>query len=287
MRPLRIPPTGVLTTQELLDRGFKKKDIDVMVRWAWLIRLHRGVYLVPVPDVLSRAAVTAVGEASELCLESALSHHDLRPRVLGPVHVNRARAGGPAERGGRIKVHRVRIPETDITVVRGLRTTTPTRTLLDVAPKQPPYALFRAVEQADRLRLHVDRARLHTTSHLDQPLQLFDHYGACTRSDAEAMFLFLCEDHGLARPLVNHPLEGREPDFQWPAHRLVVEVDGYEFHEGLTAFNNDHRRGNRFRRGGFEVIRFSATEVEHDAAEVAETLLAARPELQTIPLMQK
>jgi very-short-patch-repair endonuclease len=206
--------------------------------------------------------------------------------VLGPIHVNREGAGGPAQRGGRVKIHRARIPETDITVVRGLRTTTPTRTLLDVAAKQPRYALFRALEQAERLTLHVDRERLDDNPHLKQPLELFDHYGPCTRSDAEAMFLFVCEDHGIARPRVNEQLNGREADFHWPEHRLVVEVEGYEFHEGLPAFRDDRCRGNRFRLAGYEVIRFAASDVEHEPAEVAKTLLAARPALRSrVPVL--
>jgi hypothetical protein len=279
MRPLRAAPNGLVTTQQLLDRKFTKSDIDTMVKWAWLIRLHRGVYMVPAPDVLSRAAMSAVGENSELVLESALAHLDLRPRVLGPVHVNRVASGGPAKRGGRIQVHRARIPDEDITEVRGLRTTTPTRTLLDVARRQPRYAIFRALEQADRMRMYLDCSRLSHAARLTQPLELFDHYGACTRSDAEAMFLFICEDHGLVRPLVNHALAGRVPDFHWPQERLVVEVDGYEFHDGLPAFQDDRRRGGRFRRAGYEVIRFSAQDVVNEPAEIAETVLAARANL--------
>ena len=280
MRPLRASKTGLLTTQELRDRKFSRKQIESMLRWAWLIRLHRGVYFVTPPDVLARAALVVAGEGSTLCLESALGHLYLRLRPPGPVHVNLALNAKP-DREQRIKFHRARIPESDITTVRGLRTTTPTRTLLDVAPKQPRYALFRALEQAERLQLHVDRTRLDAHAHLTQPLELFDHYGPCTRSDAEAMFLFICEDHGIARPRVNEPLHGREPDFHWPEHNLVVEVDGYEFHEGLPAFRDDRRRGNRFNRGGYEVIRFAASDVEHEPAEVAETLLAARPGLRS------
>ena len=152
MRPLRAALNGLLTTEQLHERRFTTKQIEAMVKWCWLVRLHRGVYFVPAPDLLSRAALVAV-DGGELCLESALSHLDLRPRVLGPVHVNLATAGGPAARGGRIKVHRARIPDSDICEVRGLRTTTPTRTLLDVAPRQPRYALFRALEQAEGKRV--------------------------------------------------------------------------------------------------------------------------------------
>lgn len=278
MRPLRASKTGLLTIEELRDRGFSKKDIEAMVRWAWLVRLHRGVYLVTPPDVLSRAALLAAGEDALLCLESGLGHHDLRPRPPGPVHVN-VLMSATRDRNERVKIHRARIPETDIVVVRGLRTTTPTRTLLDVARRQPRYALLRALEQAERQRLHVERKRLDADPHLRQPLELFDHYGPCTRSDPEAMFLFICEDHGIARPLVNRDVADKEADFHWPEARLVVEVDGYETHQGRPAFHDDRRRGNRYRRGGFELIRFSARDVEHEPAEVAETVLAARPGL--------
>ena len=275
MRPLRAAPNGLLTTQELHDRRFTAKEIERLVKWQWLIRLHQGVYFVPAPDLLSRAALKAAG-GGELCRESALAHLDLRPRALGPVHVNVVATSGRRGRGGLIKVHTARIPEHDITEVRGLRTTTPTRTLLDVAARQPPYALLRALEQAERLRLHVDRPRLDACAHLAQPLELFDHYGACTRSDAEAMFLVLCDDFGIVRPLVNQPLAGREADFHWPEQRLVVEVDGFETHDGRAAFRDDRHRGTAYRLAGFELIRFGADQVEREAPEVAATILAAR-----------
>ena len=276
MRPLRAAPNALITTQQLHARRFTAKQIEAMVRWTWLIRLHRGVYFVPAPDLLARAALAAAG-GGELCGVSALAHLDLRPRVLGPVHVNRC--GDRRKRDGRLKIHRARIPDADVTEVRGLLTTTPTRTLLDVAARLPRHALLRALEQAERLRLHVDRVRLDGCGPLEQPLELFDHYGACTRSDAEALFMFVCEDQGLARPLVNRPVAGREADFHWPGHGLVVEVDGYEHHFDLPAFRDDRRRGGSYRRAGYELIRFSADQVIEDPLEVADTLLAARPAL--------
>jgi len=281
MRPLRAAPNSLLTTQQLHERHFSSKQIETMVKWCWLIRLHQGVYFVPAHDALSRAALIAAG-GGELCRESALAHLDLRLRQIGPIHVNRFGAGGPAPGRGRLKVHRARIPDEDIAEVRGLRTTTPTRTILDVARRQPMYALLRALEQAERLRVDIDRPRLEACRHLAKPLELFDHYGACTRSDAEAMFLVLCEEHGVERPLANKGVAGREADFHWPRAKLVVEVDGYEFHGDRPAFRNDRRRGGLFRRAGYEVIRFDADQVFHGTQEVARTILAARPALAVL-----
>lgn len=64
MRPLRAEPNAILTTDDLLERRFTKQDIEALVRWGWLIRLHRGVYLVTPPDVLARAALTAARPGS-------------------------------------------------------------------------------------------------------------------------------------------------------------------------------------------------------------------------------
>ena len=91
----------------------------------------------------------------------------------------------------------------------------------------------------------MDRGRLERNAHLTQPLALFDHYGACTRSDAEAMF------------------------------------DGYEHHFDLPAFRDDRVRGGSYRRAGYELIRFAADQVRDDGAEVAATLQSARPRLAT------
>lgn len=279
MRPLRAAPNQLLTTQALHDRHYSTKDIEKLVRWGWLIRLHRGVYLVPAPDLLARAALVAAGEGALLTMESSLAHVDLRPRPPGPIHVNVPRTGGPTARDGRIRIHRARIPQADVTQVRGLPTTTPTRALLDVAARMPDYALLRAFEQAERLPVSVDRARLEACPALARPLALFDHYGPCTRSDAEAMFLVLCEDHGIARPLVNQIVGGHEADLHWPTAGLIVEVDGWEFHDGRRAFHRDRRRIGAFRRAGYEVVPFAAVDVEHDAAGTALTVLFARPQL--------
>ena len=64
MKPLRAASNGLLTTRQLHDRGFSAKDIEALVGWCWLIRLHQGVYLVPAPDMLSRAALVAAGEVA-------------------------------------------------------------------------------------------------------------------------------------------------------------------------------------------------------------------------------
>jgi hypothetical protein len=274
---------GLVTTQQLEDQGHSFKDIERLVRQEALTRLHRGVYLVAparlTVDAESAAAVMALGDGATLTLESALAHWHLRLRPAGPIHVNAPTTAGRATRKG-LTPHRARIPESDIVEERGVRTTTPTRTLLDIASRQPEYALFRALEQAERLLLHIERPRLDACKRLRRPLALFDALGPCTRSDAEAMFLFVCLDHGIALPRVNQDIDDEEADFHWPIAHLVVEVDGYEFHHDKRPFHRDRHKALVFRRAGFEVIRFSAIQVARRAHTVAETVLLARPVLR-------
>ena len=78
--------------------------------------------------------------------------------------------GCPTERirvgGQEIVVHYDDIPESDITVVRGLRVTTPIRTVIDIAPEIPSPELARIIRDClDRGLFTVEEA----VERLDQP----------------------------------------------------------------------------------------------------------------------
>jgi very-short-patch-repair endonuclease len=62
---------------------------------------------------------------------------------------------------------------------------------------------------------------------------------------------------GLPAPAVNARTAGFEVDFLWPGERVVVEVDGYQFHCGRTAFERDRRKGLALAAAGLRVIRIS------------------------------
>jgi hypothetical protein len=78
--------------------------------------------------------------------------------------------GCPTERirvgGQEIVVHYDDIPESDITTVRGLRCTTPLRTVIDIAPETPTAELERIIRDClDRGLLTVEEA----LSRIDRP----------------------------------------------------------------------------------------------------------------------
>jgi very-short-patch-repair endonuclease len=90
-----------------------------------------------------------------------------------------------------------------------------------------------------------------------------------TRSELEVLFLHLCQQHGLPRPDVNATVAGLTVDFLWRARRLVVETDGYRYHRGALAFENDHQRDLRLRQRGLAVLRFSYGQVTNQPKAVA------------------
>jgi very-short-patch-repair endonuclease len=89
------------------------------------------------------------------------------------------------------------------------------------------------------------------------------------------MFLFICLDYGIPLPLVNDIHEGTEFDFRWPEQRLIVEVDGYKFHDGLGRehFESDRDKGLRADELGSDFKRFSAKQVARERARVARAVV--------------
>lgn len=271
---------SLITTYELNQFGFDVVGIRSLMRRGALARVHRGVYLIgDAPLDFHRrghAALLATGPPAALSEPTALGHWLLRPVRPGPVHVSVPGRGGRERREG-IVVHRpLRLPEHDVTEHEGLRTTTPTRTLLDTSRWLPRYARFRALEQAERERLDINRDRLDACPRLHDPLYLFDRLGPCTRSDAEAMFLLICLDFGIPLPVVNQVHEGTEFDMRWPG-RLIVEVDGFDYHDGQPVtgrerFEKDRERGLFAAELGYRFERFSAKQLRRERARVARVV---------------
>jgi very-short-patch-repair endonuclease len=244
-----------------LARDFTRREIAEALRG--LRRVHRGVCAVGDLTELGwyMAAALAMGPSGAVSHLSALMLLGLRPYVPGDIHVSHI-GGGRGQRPG-LRTHRRR--ELDVGTCNGIPVTSPTQSLRDANLK--PYELYRALEEADRRTLHIDRTHLlKDVVHTQQAVK------GRTRSDAEARFILLCHDHKLPLPLVNHQLNGIETDFHWPRDRIVVEVDGYEFHSSKPQFEEDRRRGLVHTAAGYTVVRVSALQVKNEADLVVRAL---------------
>lgn len=87
--------------------------------------------------------------------------------------------------------------------------------------------------------------------------------------------LRLIRGAGLPAPRTNYPVAGFSADFCWPDQRLIVEVDGYPFHSARAAFERDHRRDIVHKNAGYEVLRFTARQLEQEPLLVVAAIVRA------------
>lgn len=91
---------------------------------------------------------------------------------------------------------------------------------------------------------------------------LCDRYGTLPyhrcRSDAEARGLEILHDAKIPPPSVNVQVNGPRPDFTWRKQRLIIEVDGPQFH--LFA-DEDERKAARWEAVGYRVRRISSGDI--------------------------
>ncbi|MGB7685920.1 MAG: DUF559 domain-containing protein [Solirubrobacterales bacterium] len=205
------------------------------------------------------AAVLALGDNAVLSHRSAAVLWEMLPARPGPIDVSlTSRSGRRAPQG--VCLYRPRsLTAEQLALRHRIPVTTPARTICDLRRDVAPAERRRAIRQAEALGLQLGGA---TT-------------GDRTRSELEHLFLRLCRRHGLPTPEVNVPLGNRVADFVWRDQRLIVETDGYRYHRGRAAFEDDRARDLELRALGFEVVRLSYKQVTEEAERVASILRAA------------
>lgn len=265
---------GVAAVWQLLEEGFKRTAVDRFLRLYQPLRIHPGVYGEPSALGLMMAAVLAAGSGAALGRRSGLGLWGLREPPEGPFQVCVAGDGGIRQRDGFV-IHRSAAFQVERCA--GIPVMSPTRCLQDA--RLPRYAAYRALEAAEAARLAVDLPALKGPV-LQEVRAVLALGNNPTRSDAEARVIFHCRDRGIEAPIVNHQLNGVEADFHWPRARLVLEVDGWEYHRERKHFEEDRRRNLVHRIAGWEVIRVSAWQVQRTPQDVCAAVLAAAPYLQ-------
>jgi very-short-patch-repair endonuclease len=260
---------GVVTTGQLAAAAIGERGVAHRVANGRLTRIFRGVYRVgPVaaPYGLEMAAVLATGGA--LSHQTAAALWGFRPPDDGEIHVM---VSGTAKSRRGLKVHRS--ASLNAAVHLGLPLTTVPRTLHDLAPHLPGYELERAVEEAvirglARPEELTTRPALRRAA-IEEP--------QITKSEAERRLRALVKAARLPRAVTNTPVAGWEVDAFWPAHNLVVEVDGYAYHGNRAAFERDRRKDAALVAAGYRVIRITWRQLVHEPHVVVALLARLLP----------
>lgn len=266
----------------MLASGFRRQEIEYRVACGRLVVLHRGVYAVaivhPAYEQRLQAALLAAGPGSAVSHRSAAFVHDL----LGSEPALSISA--PRSRGGLgdVTVHRPRSLQGDVVECRGLRVTTPARTLVDLCAVLSASHVAALCHEAEVLRL-VTKAELRAIldrSHGRRGISKLRKIAAsdlpATRSELERRFLKLIASAGLPAPRTNERLliSGRwfEFDAHWPGERIAVELDGWQFHRTRERFESDRARDVLLTAAGWTPLRFTWRRISDDGPNVIRAL---------------
>lgn len=235
-------------------------------------------------------ALLALGPGAVLSHQSAAELHRLDgiPRDLVVVTIPHHRAYEPPTT---MTVHRIDdLAPAHLDIVDGFPTTTPARTIVDLAAVVSDGRLRRAVEQAvvDRRATFSDidrvvrEVRRRGKPGIGRLVRVLDPLAG---EPPPASFL----EHQLAlvirwagvEAVRQYPLPWRrEPviglaDAAVPASRLLVEADGRRWHARLDAMSLDRRRDREAVLAGWTTLRWVYEDLVNDPATAASELRAA------------
>jgi very-short-patch-repair endonuclease len=272
---------GVVSRAQLSRLGLGRRAIDHRIDVGRLYPVHRGVYAVVGRRLLTRhgfwmAAVLACAPRAWLSYRGAAALWGVRGGSRIEVTVPRGRKARPG-----IHLHYADLPDDEVTVHHGIPTTGVHRTLFDLSAVVQRHELRAALRQAGQRRLH-DRVSL---------VDLVERYPrkpgvpvvkalieearrglGITRSELEDRFQELLVSAGLPLPQTNVLIEGKWVDCAWPSHRLIVELDGRDYHDTPEAFEEDRALDRRLEAAGWRVIRVTWLQLTETPAEVAADL---------------
>jgi hypothetical protein len=172
----------------------------------------------------------------------------------------------------------------DVTTRDGLRVSSISRLLIELAPREPAPELDRLITLAIRKGiLDLDKAQSALARHSRRPgvtnlrTALKDYLPRPERkSGLERAFDELLAQHPeIPAPRRNIHVHGWEIDCYWPEQRLAVELDGRPYHRAVRDLERDRVKDAKLLRVGIRVMRITDSRFEYDALGALGDLLAA------------
>lgn len=293
MEALAATQHGLITRAQAMELGLSGKAIEHRLRRAHWHRVARGVYrlagAIETARVRAMAAVLAAGEGAVLSHGSAAALHGLPGFDLEPLTVSIPRKRRSLS-GVRLK-QSLALPAHHGRMVDGIRCTSVARTLFDLCGDVHPGRAARALDTAAARRLVTLQALWRVLDDLAEHGRagtawlrtlLMERGGRYMppESELEVRFVQLVRAHSLSLPEGQVDLGDADKwigrvDFVWRKDRLVVEVDGAAFHDGLLDRRRDIERDARLTAAGWTVLRFRWDDVVNHPSAVATSIRGA------------
>lgn len=275
----------VVARWQLLGLGWSARQVERWVTRNGWSALHDGVYALTRAPLTRRQlwfGATLTTPATALCGGSGGACVGFYSFAPGYETVVRPGSGGPTRHDG-LLVYRSLVLAGEVTRWDGILVTTAERTMIDIAAGcRADRAVARMFREALRLKAtsvrRVERALdRHRGRRGTRVLrELVGRYGDIpyerARSDAEARGLELLHDANIAPPLLNIRVAGEEADLVWLPEKLIVEIDGPQFHRFPE---EDARKQAKWEKAGFTVCRIPSGEI-YDRPDVLTAVASRR-----------
>ncbi len=286
---------GVVSRDQARGCGLADRAIDRLVRSRRWARVRPNVYRVePGPLPLAarvKAVQLSLGPRAVAVGPTAARLWGVQGPLPGPgyehVHVSAPGRGGGASAG--VRRYGWDVPPGETTVRRGLRLTTPARTLRDTVLVTDRFTAVSVLDSALNLGL-VDPGELEelaaaNAGRLGAPRSRpwWGQADGRAESTFETRLRLVLADRGLAPQELQYPvftaegeLAGRA-DLAWPEWGVAAEADGAGPHSLPDALFADRRRHNRMATapGRLVLLRFTWSDLRHPD-QIAEMVREAR-----------
>lgn len=283
---------GVIPTNLARAIPLSRYQIDKRIERGTLVRVHeKALAVAGAPTTWSYRAAAALAALpnGSLGFNSAARLHSMDvPNKSTPITVT-----GPDslhhELEGVVVRRSKRLRNEHTTVVQGLRVTSRTRTIVDLAADLSDGRIQRLIEDElssgrsawdEMERAFVTSAKRGRKGSARMRRVMGKLEGETpTESALERRFLDVLDAAGFPRPTVQGtaPWADDEPgrvDMLYAEERLVVELDGRRFHARFSAMEEDRRRDQLAVMNGHRTIRFGHRQVYRAPESVLAVLTA-------------
>lgn len=282
---------GCFARRQAREIGCSYKQIQRRVRAGHWRVVHTGVFRLPggapspVGDI--QAGVLAVPDASASHLSAAFLWRDL-PAAPATVHILRQHGWSHPLDGVRLHQTRCLLPR-HLTTIGSIAVTTRARTTFDLAAMLNEADLealisrqlaARSVHPAQFEQVLRDLARPGRPGTGEFARALDRHVGVIPGASVlEQCFQRLCNERNLpcgvseyVAPWDQHRRHPERVDVAYESQRVIIELDSRTHHTRLADFENDRRRDHLAMAAGWRTLRFTWSQVVHDADHVERIL---------------
>jgi hypothetical protein len=283
LRELASTQYGLLHREQLLAHGISDYEIGGRVSTGRIETIHPGVYYLNCTPATWKTEVLAATFASGA---DALASHRTAAILYGfdaiygrVIEVTVPYVESP-EPDGAI-VHRTRRINPGSTL-EGIPIVPPEKALLDIASQVPLRTLEKAMRSAvfngttscDKISQAISQfggRGVHGTKKCRSAVRLVadDQSGSVAEIDLRHIVDEAAVPKAIQQLRVRLP-DGSNayPDFAWPDRMRIVEVDGFGAHGAPQQLQADLRRQNYLMELGWELRRFTATEIREEPERV-------------------